>query len=215
MKRKFLWSMEHRPGSSQITSKSVLPSTTIAFLTIVLCSALFSASANASCGKPADRKSLLALSQKGLFQPAEAMQVAATKSAEGEENEDSDSIVGFWHISFLLPDGTVFDEGYDQFHGDGLEILNDNPAPGAPNGSGDVCLGVFKEIEPRTYKLKHPFWNYDEKGNLIGTGVILEKLIVDDRSTFHGSFVFITYDLKGVEQSREQGVLKGERITVD
>lgn len=211
MIRKFFSSMEHRAGNSAIKVRMVLNSTMKVSLTILLCSALYSTSANASCASPAGRKSMLASAQESLIQPTD-MQASDPNSIEAER--DDDAIVGLWHIRFLQGD-VVFDEGYDQFHEDGLEVLNDNPSPGAPNGSGDVCLGVFKKVGPRTYKLRHPFWNYDGKGILIGTGVILETIIVDNHSTFHGSFVFITYNFKGVEESREVGVIKAERITAD
>jgi hypothetical protein len=39
------------------------------------------------------------------------------------ENETgSASIVGFWKFQFLLPDGSLFDDGYVQWHSDGTEI---------------------------------------------------------------------------------------------
>jgi len=78
------------------------------------------------------------------------------------------------------------------------------------------ALGVYKKTAPLTYKSKHPFWSFDATGTLVGTGVILETLILD-RSGNHytGSFEWITYDLKGNVTSDTKGELKAERITVD
>jgi hypothetical protein len=123
--------------------------------------------------------------------------------------------VGFWHVLFTSG-GQVFDEGYDQWHSDGTEILNDTAPPQPANGAGTICLGVYKKTGPRTYKLKHPFWSFDATGTLVGTGVILEVVTVDRTdNSYTGSFEFITYDLQGNVMSDTTGELKAERITVD
>lgn len=192
----------------------------IAAATILLCCVSFCASANASsCGSAAKGASgVAALQSRGLVPISEVQEAAQSNS---EDNDDS--IVGLWHVFFLVPPSPeipsgVFDEGFDQFHSDGLEILNDSAEPQPANGAGTVCLGVYKKIGRRSYKLKHPFWSVDELGHTSGSGVILEtiKLSADARS-FQGSFTFISYDLKGVEipNSRVEGHLKAERITPD
>ncbi len=46
-------------------------------------------------------------------------------------------IVGFWHVKFIakgngfIPDGTVIDMGFSQWHSDGTEILNSSRPPPA------------------------------------------------------------------------------------
>jgi hypothetical protein len=110
----------------------------------------------------------------------------------------------------------VFDEGYDQWHSDGTEILNDTAPPQPANGAGTICLGVYKKTGPRTYTIKHPFWSFDATGTLVGTGVILEVVTLDrSGNSYTGSFEFITYDLQGNVTSDTTGELKAERITVD
>jgi hypothetical protein len=138
------------------------------------------------------------------------------QEALSRTTEDGDaSIVGFWHVLFISG-GQTFDEGYDQWHNDGTEILNDNAPPQPANGAGTICLGVYKKTGPRTFKLKHPFWSFDATGTLVGTGVILEVVTLDQSGNrYTGSFEFITYDLKGNVTSDTTGELKAERITVD
>jgi hypothetical protein len=139
----------------------------------------------------------------------------APKSAPGTANDEP--IVGFWHVRFLLPTEPplLFDEGFDQFHSDGTEVLNDTAPPQPANGSGTVCLGVYRRTGPGTYQVKHPFWVFDEQGTLIGTGLFRETIAVDDDASYHGSFLYLTYDLNGVETDRAEGNLIAERITAD
>jgi hypothetical protein len=52
------------------------------------------------------------------------------------------------------------DVGFEQWHSDGTEMLNDTPPP----ASGNVCLGTWEKIGPQTYTLVHPAFNAE--GNL-------------------------------------------------
>jgi hypothetical protein len=175
-------------------------------LTILACASVLSAPVRATC-KPGG------VSAPQTFQTQTLAREAFPTIWEDEDNDVS--IVGFWHVLFISG-GQVFDEGYDQWHSDWTEILNDTAPPQPANGTGTICLGVYKKTGPRTYKSKHPFWSFDATGTLVGTGVILETLLVD-RSGNHytGSFEWITYDLKGNVTSDIKGDLKAERITVD
>jgi hypothetical protein len=95
------------------------------------------------------------------------------------------------------------------------EILNDTAPPQPANGTGTICLGVYKKVGPGIYKSRHPFWSFDATGTLVGTGVILETLVLRGGNHYTGSFEWITYDLNGNVTSDTKGVLKAERITVD
>jgi hypothetical protein len=186
-------------------------SRTILTLTILACCAMLSASAHASCKDSPPPNLPVGLSKPHAFQTRTLAQEVFPSS-----NEDDDaSIVGFWHVLFVSG-GQPFDEGYDQWHSDGTEILNDTAPPQPANGAGTICLGVYKKTGPRTYKLKHPFWSFDATGTLVGTGVILETVTVNQSGNHYtGSFEFITYDLKGNVTFDTTGELKAERITVD
>jgi hypothetical protein len=164
---------------------------------------------HASCRNSPAPNLLVGLSELHAFQ-------TQTQDALSNATEDGDaSIVGFWHVLFISG-GQVYDEGYDQWHSDGTEILNDTAPPQPANGSGTICLGVYKKTGPRTYKLKHPFWSFDATGTLVATGVFLETATVDQSGNHYtGSFEAIIYDLNGNVTSDTKGELKAERITPD
>jgi hypothetical protein len=178
--------------------------------TILVCGSVLSAPVRAACKNPSTPN------LPGGFSPHALHTQALAQEAFPTNREDNDaSIVGFWHVLFTSG-GQAFDEGYDQWHSDGLEILNDTAAPQPANGTGTICLGVYKKTGPGAYKSKHPFWSFDATGTLVGTGVILESLFVDQSGNHYtGSFEWITYDLKGTVTSDIKGELKAERITVD
>jgi hypothetical protein len=74
-----------------------------------------------------------------------------------------------------------------------------------------VCLGVWKKVGPRTSKLKHPAWNWDASGNLIGTLIIRETVTLDaEGDSYQGTYAFDFYDLNGNFASEI-----AKRITVD
>jgi len=197
-------------GNLRRSSRRGHPSRMILILTILACGAILSAPAFA-CKYPPTPTLGVGFSGPEPFQT----QTPAQETFPSTKQDDDASIVGFWHVLFVSG-GQVFDEGYDQWHNDWTEILNDTAPPQPANGTGTICLGVYKKTGPRTYKSKHPFWSFDATGTLVGTGVILETLNVD-RSGDHytGSFEWITYDLKGNVTSDIKGDLKAERITVD
>lgn len=145
------------------------------------------------------------------FQPR-VLEMSSLRTASAAEG---DSIVGLWRARFLSG-GKVFDEGYDVWTSDGTEILNDTAPPQPANGAGTICLGVYKKLGPRTYKLKHPFWTFDAHAKLAGTGLIEEQVTVAENGhTYSGSVKFTTYDLKGKITDQVSGDIKAERITVE
>src|ERR1700738_604361 len=150
-----------RPQGEQMKSTRV---TIMTIATVVICGA-FVSSARADCGLSARHK-LTALGVSNATARTNPM----LADASAQEDRDSDSIVGLWHVIFKDSGGQFFDEGYDQFHNDGTEVLNDIPNP----AFGNVCLGVYERNdrgEPLTYKLHHVFWDFDSNGNLSGRGV--------------------------------------------
>jgi hypothetical protein len=188
-------------------------SSIVLVLTILACGSVLSVPVRAACKYPATPNLPGGFSAPHTFQTQTLAQETFPTTREDEDNDAS--IVGFWHVLFISG-GQTFDEGFDQWHSDGLEILNDNALPVPANGTGNVCLGVYKKTGPRTYKSKHPAWVFDATGTLVGTTVILETLIVDQSGNHYtGSFEWINYDLKGNVTSDTKGDLKAERITVD
>jgi hypothetical protein len=80
------------------------------------------------------------------------------------------AIVGMWSFQLAgitglppgVPAGTVVDDGYAQWHSDGTEIQNSGLH--APNTS-NFCLGVWKQVGPTTYQLKHFPLGWDPAAN--------------------------------------------------
>ncbi len=79
-----------------------------------------------------------------------------------------------------------------------------------------MCLGVFVKSALSTYKLKHPSWTYDANGNLTGTAIIRELVIMGPGGdTYKGTFTIDLFDLNGVHLTQFGGTISAERITVD
>jgi len=129
---------------------------------------------------------------------------------DGPWDDHRASIVGLWQVT-LVAGGEVIDVGFDAWHADGTETLND-----ASPVSHNVCLGVWRQTGRRTYQLKHPAFRYDAAGNVIGTLVLRETNIVDrSGNTFNGDFTIQFYDLTGGLVFEGAGEISGERVTVD
>jgi hypothetical protein len=151
----------------------------------------------------------LAFSAAFAVSPQEAM------PQPSETVQQNACLVGLWKVTFYSG-GEVLFEGFTQWHSDGTEILNTNGSPGAPYGTGGVCLGVYKKIGPRTYKATHRVWIFDGSGKLAATVVNLQKITVNKSgNTYSGSFSILRYDLDGNPIGRVDGTLTAKRITPD
>jgi hypothetical protein len=96
----------------------------------------------AGCGGPS-------LAQLSLAAPAAALAANQASSTPEAFAQGSDwlnfdlgraPIIGLWDIKFYSG-GQLVDEGFDAWHGDGTETLNDTPPP----VTGNVCLGVWAQ----------------------------------------------------------------------
>jgi hypothetical protein len=128
------------------------------------------------------------------------------------------SIVGFWHVKFIskgttgIPDGTVVDMGFSQWHSDGTEILNSSRPPATSN----FCLGVWEKTGHLAYKLNHFPLSSDLNGNMIGPANIREDVTMDVHgASYTGMFSIDQYDTSGNRLVHITGEVKATRITVD
>jgi len=113
---------------------------------------------------------------KGEFGPGSPLLVA-------DRDDSVDGIVGFWRVTYVLPDGTVLDEAFQQWHSDGTEIHYDAQAPAA---RGNVCLGIWKKTGRSHYTLNHFFQNWDPTDNsLHDRGQIREEIDLDRSGDEH------------------------------
>jgi hypothetical protein len=136
---------------------------------------------------------------------------ATNPAAEATASSAPVSIVGLWNVSFISG-GAVVDVAFDAWHSDGTEILNDYTNP----IEGNVCLGVWEQTGPRTYKLKHPSWSFDASGNLQGTVIIGEVVTVaSNGNSYSGSYTYDIYDTAGNFIQEFTGTIKATRIKPD
>lgn len=176
--------------------------------------AVFATSANAQCGVTldGDRPVFPARSTFQQMRAPAAFQEMRAPIQEATDLFASDAtIVGLWDVKFIS-NGEVVDEGFDQFHSDGTEILNDTPPP----ATGNVCLGVYKLPATTSIKLKHPSWIYDPTNTfVIGRATILEQINLDrGGNIFTGTFTIQFRDLSGNPIAPDfSGQLRGDRIT--
>ena len=170
----------------------------------------FASEAKASCFAPGAKNALSATPQR---LNAFAAPAAATQRAQ---SESADSIVGMWLTEYLIGDGpALFDQSFQQFHAGGTELMLSN---GVPPVLGNVCLGAWKAVGPRTVQLRHLAWNWDADGHLLGTFVLLATITVErggDRLS--GTWTTDSYDPSGnrLPEFHGEGTLRSSRITAD
>jgi len=174
--------------------------------------------ANAQCG-PSDGPSASATNLLARSASLRGASHASFRLASNRENKNEDaSIVGFWHVKFVsegttgIPDGTVIDMGFSQWHSDGTEILNSSRPPATSN----FCLGVWEKTGRSTYKLNHFALSSDLNGNLVGPANIREDVTLDASGNgYSGTFSIDQFDLHGSTLAHIVGHISATRITVD
>jgi hypothetical protein len=149
------------------------------------------------------------------------------------DDDDDASIVGLWQFvfssegnnvpPFLIPDKAPLDAGYAQWHSDETEIMNSGRDP----ATGNFCLGTWKRIGPRRYKLNHFALSWDNTGKFctpepgapscfVGPTNIREEIVVDRQgNTYSGHVTIDQYDADNNFKFRLTGSVSANRITVD
>ncbi len=169
----------------------------------------FSATAMASCGDSLSAMAAAAASVRSQSQVSQSS--VQNGSAAASDNAVNTSIVGLWHIRFQVGDQTI-QEAFQIWNTGGTEVHNPNVDP----RGGNICLGVWKEAAPRTFKLTHRVWSYDVSGNFLGTINLTETLVLGDRGNSHnGSFTLDFYDPSGNFLFEVPGTVVGERISIN
>lgn len=194
-----------------------------ALLTALVLSALTAGSASANCGQTKNASPAAYQMATQSFQRMQAkLQTLRGSRPAAVPEASAPSIVGYWHTVFLAdPNGgyytagpNVFDEGFDAWHADGTETLNDiSPPP-----TGNVCIGVWTQTGPLTYQLKHPTWFFDEDTNttVIGVGTISEQVTLDPGGNHYSGTVSIDLlDLTGASLFHATATIMAERIVAD
>lgn len=141
----------------------------------------------------------------------------------GDDDDDrAAAIVGFWHVKFVVGSGSsaqTIDAGYAQWHADGTEIMNSG---GRAPVTTSFCLGVWKQVGYRQYKLNHFAASWDPtpatnapNGTLVGPAQIQEDVtLAPDGNHFSGTFTIDQYLENGNLMAHVAGNISGTRITV-
>ena len=181
---------------------------TVNFPRIVAVAAMaiwLSATALASCGDSLSSMAAHAATLHGQSRPVQP------GSSSSQDDDGKASIVGLWHVRFVVGDQTI-QEAFQLWNVGGTEIHNPNVDP----RTGNVCLGVWKVLPGRGNKLVHRVWWYDASGNFLGTIHLTESVKVARSGDAHsGSFTLDFYDTQDNFQFQVAGDVVAERIAVD
>jgi hypothetical protein len=167
----------------------------------------FGVTANAQCSASFSAMAAAANSVRSQLQ---IFKSTPTASASASDNAVNTSIVGLWHIRFLVGDQQI-QEAFQIWNVGGTEVHNPNVDP----RGGTLCLGAWREAAPQTFTLTHRVWLYDTNGNFQAVGHLTETLMLGDRGNTHsGTFTLDLYDLSGnFLVQAAAGTVVGERIS--
>jgi len=190
-----------------------------ATLGLLVCATVFIQTARADCGSytSTGQKLMPALAQRPLLKPA-AYRLAALAVAARDDDNDA-AIVGMWKVQFVsegtngIPDGTMIDSAYAQWHTDGTEIMNS----GRPPITSSFCLGVWKKTGESTYKLNHFALSWDPTGTVfVGPANIRENVTLNAQgNSFSGTFTIDQFDTNGNTLAHIVGKITAQRVTPD
>jgi len=194
--------------------KQIVKTAILGTLAIVLLGIVFVPRATAQCAFPGLNKSgaVQPQSWRGGEGPAPGSFLLAA-----EQDGSGSQIVGFWKVKFVsegtpgIPDGTVIDNGFAQWHDDGTEIMNSSRVP----ATGNFCLGVW-EKNGSSYNLNHFGLSFDPAGNFIGPARIQEHVSLSHKSNqYDGTLTIDQYDPAGNPIAHITGRVTAKRVTVD
>jgi len=148
------------------------------------------------------------LDGQSLFMPA----------SFAEPGSEADKIVGFWRAKFIsqgstgIPDGTLIDNPFVEWHGDGTELMNSTRVP----QTGSYCMGVWHKTGNLSYELNHFGLSFDTSNNFVGPAQIHEDVTLNKKADqYTGTFKIDQYDPSGNVLVELLGQVTGDRITVD
>lgn len=135
-----------------------------------------------------------------------------------ERGSEAQRIVGFWKARFVsegsdgIPDGTVVDSPFVQWHSDGTEIMNSTRVP----ATGSFCMGIWHRTGKFTYELNHFTLAFDTSNNFVGPGQIREQITLDKKgNSYSGTFTIDQYNPAGTLLAEVTGNVTATRVTVD
>lgn len=148
-----------------------------------------------------------------------------------EDSRQPETIVGLWHVVYtatystsgplpvpVVPPGSFpFVQSYKTWHADGTEWEN----AFLPPSGGNVCFGVWKQLENGTVKLHHIGLMFAPDGSIANVFTVDEiNCVSRDGKTYSGTFDFKIFDATdifgtGTPLQELKGTTAATRITVD
>jgi hypothetical protein len=183
---------------------------------------LLASHATAGCGDMTSLQSPLHASAPPLL--LRTLPSSAPKVTAEVGGESAPSVVGMWNIQYIaqgnasrnppIPDGTMVDFGYSQWHSDGTEIMNSG---GHTPATQNFCLGVWGKTGFLTYELNHFALSYDLTTQALTAYVNIREQITLSPSgdVYAGTFTIDVYDPKGDHVDYIAGNVNATRVTVD
>jgi hypothetical protein len=192
-----------------VLSRTIHRSAAVRICALAMLAVGFSVTATAQCGSAFS--SLAAAAASVRSKSGQKQSPAQNATATASDNSVNTSIVGLWHIRFIVGDVQI-QEAFQIWNTGGTEVHNPNVDP----KQGNVCLGTWDEAAPQTFRLNHRVWLYLPDGSFLGVGHLHETLTLADRgNTQSGSFTLDLYDLSGNKLAElAAGTVTGERISV-
>jgi hypothetical protein len=149
----------------------------------------------------------------GQFRPGPLLLIA-------DRDDSVDRIVGFWKVTLVskgspgIPDGTVIDAGFAQWHSDGTEILNSGSRPPA---SSSFCLGIWKKTGRFHYTLNHfgLSWDTSTDSPLSPAQIRQEVELDHGGDSYVGKFWIDQYNVSGHPLVHIEGTVTATRVTVN
>ncbi len=194
--------------------RTIFKSAISATLAMVLLGMGFISKANAQCGGSDFLK--VGSIQQQSWEGAPVIGTASFLLAASHQGSNN-GIIGFWKVKFVaegnagIPDGTVIDNGFAQWHSDGTEIMNSSKPP----ITGDFCLGVWQKSGSSSYQLNHFALGFDSASNFIGPVQIQESVTVNKKANqYTGTFTIDQYDPMGNPLAHVAGDVSATRVTV-
>lgn len=131
-----------------------------------------------------------------------------------DRRNDEPSIVGFWHIRLMIGTAEIA-FGNEQWHSDGTELINDGVHPPS---TGNICLGVWKKVGERHYKLNHRGIAWNATGTALQEVdvILMDVRLAADGNSYRGTFSITPFDPSGNSMGAPMtGTVAGTRITVE
>jgi hypothetical protein len=203
--------------------KAIIRKVYVSFAVLFLAGGVFAFNASAQCGTGSgDGHSTMNNAHDLLSRsvPLHASVKTGAAILQNDQGESDASIVGFWHVVFTsqgstnppIPDGTVVDAGFAQWHSDHTEILNSSRPPATAN----FCLGVWAQTGRRAYSLNHFALSFNPDGSMLGPANIRESVTLSaDGNSYSGSFSIDQYDTHLNLLAHIVGTIVGTRVTVN